>query len=139
MKPYIPRRRQALTDGDYEKRMEFCETWLTLIENDSSFFEKVLWSDEAKFHLCGSVNRHNCVYWSEFAPEIAVEVAVNSPGVMVWCGMSSDTIIGPVFFEERITGITYLTKVLNGIVFPYFSENDSEENLVFQQDGAPPH
>ena len=53
--------------------------------------------------------------------------------------MSSDTIIGSLFFEERITGITYLTKVLNGIVFPYFSENDSEENLVFQQDGAPPH
>ena len=68
LKPYIPRRRQALTDGDPDKRMEFCETWLALMDHDPSIAEKVIWSDEASFHLCGSVNRHNCVYWCESSP-----------------------------------------------------------------------
>lgn len=139
LKPYIPRRRQALNDGDWDKRMEFCETWLSLMERDTSFYEKVIWSDEAKFHLCGNVNRHNCVYWSECAPDISAEETVNSPGVMVWCGMSSKTIIGPIFLEGCVTGITYLTKVLTETVFPYLTDNDDEESLVFQQDGAPAH
>ena len=102
-----------------------------LVNADSGIVNKVLWSDEAKFHISGSVNRHNCVYWRNSMPEQFVDMPVNSPGVMVWLGLSASTLVGPVFFDEKVTGITYLTKVLNESVFPYFEENDEEEEIIF--------
>ena len=62
LKPYIPRLVQVLNEDDYDRRLEFCEVWNGMLRKDSEFPHKILWSDEAKFHLCGAVNRHNCVY-----------------------------------------------------------------------------
>ena len=70
LKPYIPRLVQGLRDDDFDRRLEFCEQWLGMVAMNQDFPEKVLWSDEAKFHLNGAVSRHNCVYWREEAPEI---------------------------------------------------------------------
>ena len=106
---------------------------------DPTVVDKVLRSDEAKFHISGSVNRHNCVYWHESMPEQTVDLPLNSPGIMVWMGLTASGIVGPVFLEERVTGVLYLAKILNETVFPYLEENDRDEELIFQQDGAPPH
>ena len=68
LKPYIPRLCQALNEDDHDRRLEFCETWNGLVSRDATFPNRILWSDEAKFHLSGAVNRHNCVYWRETPP-----------------------------------------------------------------------
>ena len=41
--------------------MEF----LTLLEQDYQLINKIIWTDEAKFDINGSVNRLNLVYWSD--------------------------------------------------------------------------
>jgi hypothetical protein len=54
----------------------------------------------------------------------------------VWCGVTSDRIVGPFFFHEStITSAVYLDMPEN-FVFPQIAEVDG---LIFQQDGAPPH
>ena len=84
--------------------MEFCEQFNGSVEIDSDFPDKILYSDEAKFHLSGAVNRHNTV-WSDEKPEnINIDKTAISPGVTVWCGMDSDQIIGPVFFDDTVKG-----------------------------------
>jgi hypothetical protein len=62
----------------------------------------------------------------------------DSSKVNVWCGIMSDRIVGPFFFffhENTITSAVYLD-TLENFVFPQISEVD---DLIFQQDGAPPH
>ena len=59
LKPYIPRLVQSLSGDDWDRRLEFCEVWNSIMTEDPSFAEKVVWSDEAKFYLSGAVNRHN--------------------------------------------------------------------------------
>ncbi|KAF2355783.1 RNA-polymerase II-associated protein 3-like C-terminal domain [Trinorchestia longiramus] len=58
-------------------------------------------SDEAHFHLSGYVNKQNCRYWSAENPKIVHEIPLHSEKITVWCGMTSERIIGPYFFENQ--------------------------------------
>ncbi|GFW18794.1 uncharacterized protein TNCV_5132471 [Trichonephila clavipes] len=50
--------------NDREKRLTFALTsWLEL-----KWMHGVLWSDEAHFHLSGTVNTHNCRIWDTENP-----------------------------------------------------------------------
>ena len=49
---------QALTPADTVKRRDCCEKMqLKMEEND--FVERIIFSDEATFHISGKVNGHN--------------------------------------------------------------------------------
>ena len=135
MRPYIPRRVQELNGDDPDRRLEFCEIWKGMVKDDPIFPERILWSDEAKFHLSGAVNRHNCVFWRE-GPIDLTSGNAKSAGINVWCGLYSGGIVGPVFIEDHITAKKYLG-ILRRHVIP-FMENQFEE-MLFQQDGAPAH
>ncbi|GFV29120.1 uncharacterized protein TNCV_4601521 [Trichonephila clavipes] len=58
--PYKIRHNQQLMANDREKRLTFALTFLARVEVDASWPWKILWSDEAHFHLSGTVNTHNC-------------------------------------------------------------------------------
>ena len=60
----------------------------------------VIFSDEAHFHLCGSVNMQNFRYWSEINPCELQERPLHSPHVTVWCALSEFGIWGPYSFEN---------------------------------------
>ena len=136
LKPYIPRRAQKLNEDDHDRRLEFCEVWIGMLDTDPTFPENILWSDEAKFHLNGAVNRHNCVYWREEPVEYSVEKTATSKGVNVWCGLHRRGIIGPVFIEDNLNAENYRQILINHVI-PFI---DAEfEEIVFQQDGAPCH
>ena len=45
LKPYIPRLCQALNEDDFDRRLEFCETWNGMLLRDSTFPHQILWSD----------------------------------------------------------------------------------------------
>lgn len=109
-----------------------------MLEDDPHLEQHVVWSDEAKFHVSGSVNRHNCVYWRRENPNVTVKHDYLSPGVMVWAGVTYQGLIGPFFFDQNVTGETYLDLLQNN-VGPLLQARDDFEDLWWQQDGAPPH
>ncbi|CAM1299642.1 Uncharacterised protein r2_g956 [Pycnogonum litorale] len=137
-KSYIPRLVQALNDDDPDRRVQFCEWYLQQCEENEDFSTKIVWSDEATFKLNGSINRHNCTYWGPENPHVTVERHVNLPGIAVWCGLSSKGLIGPFFFDATVTGPIYLN-LLQQSVMPCIRNDFKDEDVYFQQDGAPPH
>lgn len=137
LKAWRPRLLQELTEDDHDRRLQFCED-----EFDRSFnYRDVIWTDEAKFMVCGQVNRHNCIFYSMDNPHEVFEKAVNSPGVMVWGGICRTALIGPYFFTTTVTGESYL-QMLDTYAFPRINElvtGAGDQRFWWQQDGAPPH
>jgi hypothetical protein len=109
---------------------------LQTIEDDK-FLLRVIFSDEATFHLSGKVNRHNVGIWGLQNPHTTLEHERDSPKVNVFCAITQTKVYGPFFFDENtVTGVTYLGMLQNWLL-PQISENS--EDFIFQQDGAPPH
>ena len=46
-------------------------------------------SDEAHFHLNGTVNKQNFRYWASENPRELHQRPLHSPKVIVWCGMGN--------------------------------------------------
>ena len=135
-RPYRPRLLQHLTEDDPDRHVEFADIMLSEIRQNPQFLDKIVWTDEACFKLSGHVSRHNCVYWYDTNPHLTVTTEMNQPGVTVWAGLSCSGVLGPVT-EGTLNGDMYLEilrKVLPTIqAMPNFSD------VIFQQDGAPPH
>ena len=54
--------------------------------------------------------------------------------MIVWCGLSSNRLFGPNFFDETVTGSTY-RQMLVDYAWPQLQH----KRLYFQHDGAAPH
>ena len=54
---------QALNSQDHNLRFHFCMDFQQRLE-EGGFAEKLVFSDEATFHVCGKVNRHKVRIWS---------------------------------------------------------------------------
>jgi hypothetical protein len=96
-----------------------------------------MFSDEATFHTCGKVNRHNIRIWGSENPHSFREHVGDSNKVSVWYGMMKYRIIGPFFFiEPTVTGNIFLDMSEQFAVPQLLPQ---QPNVIFQQDGAPPH
>jgi hypothetical protein len=51
------------------------------LEEDESGFKRIGFSDEAMFHMSGTVNRHNCCVWGSENPHDITEHECDSPKV----------------------------------------------------------
>ncbi|PSN32777.1 hypothetical protein C0J52_26907 [Blattella germanica] len=91
------------------------------------------------FKLNGTVNQHDSVYWAPENPHVSVDKAVNLPGVHVWCGLSSWGSVGLFFFDATITGELYLEMLCTSIFPGLRALYRADEEVFYQQDGAPPH
>jgi len=60
--PYKMTILQTLNEGDYEQRSAFAELMFEIIEENEDAI--IMMSDEAHFHLNGSVNKQNFRYWA---------------------------------------------------------------------------
>ena len=138
--PYKPRLLQELSDEDFAHRMTFCEEIVELLDSDADFLNKLVFTDEAHFHLSGEVNRHNLRYWAAENPDFVLTQPLHSPRVTVWAGVWAGGFLGPIFFNETINGSRYL-EMLRDEVLPRLKEIDdfNANRLIWQQDGAPPH
>jgi hypothetical protein len=59
---------------------------------------------------------------------------------MVWAGIWDDQITGPYFFDNNITGKTYLHMIQNYLMdFLDDVPLQQRNNMFFQEDGAPLH
>lgn len=54
---------QALQSDDMPFRNEFAIHVLQAICVDAEFLQRIIFTDEANFHLSGKVNRHNLRIW----------------------------------------------------------------------------
>ena len=70
------------------------------LENDSEFFRKIIFSDEAHFWLNGFVNKQNMRYWSDSNPHVLHESSEHHEKITVWCGLWAGGVIGPYFFRD---------------------------------------
>ena len=138
--PYKPRLLQELSEEDFAHRLAFCEEMVDLLENDASVLNRLLFTDEAHFHVSGDVNRHNLRYYAKENPNFIVTQPLHSPRVTVWAGVWAGGFLGPFFFDETITGARYL-EMLQNVILPLLEEigEFNENRLIWQQDGAPPH
>ncbi|PNF27743.1 hypothetical protein B7P43_G12779 [Cryptotermes secundus] len=101
---------------------------------DELFLRRVIFSDEATFHLSGKVNRHNVRIWGY---RVTFEHVRDSPKVNVFCAISLTKVCGHFFFDENtVTGVTSLRMLQNSLV-PQMNEDSGD--YISQQDGPPPH
>lgn len=133
-RPFRPSKVQELSEDDFDRRAQFCETLLGRFSKEPGMIDKILWSDESQFTLNGVINRHNSCYWAYSNPHEIFQVGTSKQGLMVWCGMTSGGLIGPYFFDGSVTGESYL-EMLQTYVWPKVRQR----RLYFQQDGAPSH
>ncbi|XP_066149124.1 uncharacterized protein [Euwallacea fornicatus] len=143
--PYKIHLLQELNEDDNDRRLQFCEIMSEKMINNPDYLFNVCFSDECTLFLNGTVNRHNCRYWSDTNRRIYHEVHTQRPQKLnVWTGIFGDHIIGPFFLPGNLTGDTYLDLLENTVnpALIEIMENNQryhEENPIFQQDGAPPH
>lgn len=58
---------------------------------------------------------------------------------MAWTGIINETIIGPYFFEDNVTGDSYL-EMLTDYLLPTLHANGFDSSkIIYMHDGAPPH
>jgi len=60
--PTISLQDQDVIENDMGLRRQFYRWVLRMIREDPTFFQYVLFSDEASFHNNGQLNRYNCHY-----------------------------------------------------------------------------
>jgi len=138
---YLPTRVQQLLPTDYERRITFVAHMMVRLDDQPNFLEKIMWTDEARFHNNGTVNHHNNHYWSDKNPHWLNESNRQVRwGVNVWCGIMNDSLVGPYFFENNLNGTAYLNFLKNEL--PLLFEDislDQRLNMIWQHDGAPAH
>jgi hypothetical protein len=66
-KPYKFQMVQALKPTDRPKRRQFCVDLQERLEVDG-FEDRLVFTDEATFHLCGKVSSHNLRFWGTETP-----------------------------------------------------------------------
>lgn len=139
--PYKIHLVQGLTPRDPDQRLTFIARMNDYIDEDVHFLNRILWGDESRFHNNGTVNRHNCHYWSSENPKWTRENRFQTVwGVNVWCGVFNGRLIGPHFYDGTLTGERYLDFLQN--VLPILLEDvplNERQTMWWQQDGATPH
>lgn len=136
--PYRPRLLIDHTDEDFASRLECCTKFVEVARGDPTFCDNVWWTDECRFSLDRVVNTRNCIYYAKENPEYFVPVTHTKRGVMVWAAISSEGIIGPLWFEGSVTAESYI-EMLRLQFLPEMRRRVGDRKMYFQQDGAAPH
>ena len=103
-----------------------------MMENDATFLENIIFSDEAISHLHGKVNKQNCRIWGTETPSEYHEEPLHSEKVVVWLCLWSGGWIGPFFFSDSVTGESYL-EMLRNFFWTQVSNWDNLEDFWFMQ------
>ena len=102
IKPYKALMLQRLKTSYHPQRQEFCRWFNSQVERSERFASKVIFSDEASFHLSRSVNRQNTRYWGIKNPHMILESKRFSSHLNVWIAVSSTNMFRPCFLKKTI-------------------------------------
>ena len=87
------------------------------MENDDDLLAKIIFSDEATFHLSGKFNRYNMSIWGSENPHATLEVERDCPKLDVFCAVLKHTVYGPFIFDgQPVTGRRYLEILTNCLI-----------------------
>ena len=137
MFPYRLQMAQQLSDDDKTNRLTFVQRIHQKIIEDPEFLNKIIFSDECSISLEGGVNKQNCRIWGSERPDTVYQSPQSAQSIMVWCALSKKEIIGPYFFENETVNQYSYKRMLRYFFFP--KVRDYPDDIMFQQDGAPPH
>ena len=93
--------KQSLSDRNKAQRFQMCTWFNKMMENDEHWVGKIWFSDEAHFHLDGSVNSKTYRIWGTEPPNFVATKSFHRIKGTAWCALSSDGIIGPYWFEDN--------------------------------------
>lgn len=136
--PYKIQLIHQLKPQDCVKRVKHAQDQLVLIENHPNFLNSLVFSDKAHFHIQGMVNKQDFRYWSQTNPQWSQELPLHSPRITVWAAIGCHGVVGPFFFQENVNGANYLD-MLQQQFLPQVQNSPNFSNMIFMQDGAPPH
>lgn len=102
--------------------------------------DQVLWTDESIFTVNGMFNKQNYRLWSQENPHWITESRFHiTEKVMAWTGIIGENVIGPYFFDDKLTAVSYL-QMLNDLLLPELQRlNIGKNRIWFMPDGAKAH
>ena len=150
-----PKRCQTLSENDIRVRALYCGMMIRRLNDDPSFLDFIIWSDEALFKLNGQMRTNAIRYWYDGSNKKVYPRKNTRTSLMVSVGIWRGGIIGPFFFEdlprirppgetERIDHMKYLQM----LQVNYIPEIEAQipltdptirEKVWFQLDGASIH
>lgn len=143
MRPYHLQMAHALEETDYAARIEFARTELDRLDEDANRLNNLLFTDEAHFHLDGSVNRQDWIMWADENPHWFDVRRLHPQKLTVWMGIGVEGVVGPYFWErqgnERGINGRWMTELYQEHVIPELQTWPNFNSLIEQHDGAPPH
>ena len=86
-KAYRIQKLHKLEAKDYAARRAMCYDLCEAAVRDH-LMDNILFSDEAKFHICGMVNRDNCRIWGNKRPDDTFEWQRDTLKVNMWVGIT---------------------------------------------------
>uniref|UniRef100_A0ABD2WYJ0 DUF4817 domain-containing protein n=1 Tax=Trichogramma kaykai TaxID=54128 RepID=A0ABD2WYJ0_9HYME len=134
------RRVQGLRAQDYPARLAFCQDMLHRIAADPTLLERILFTDESTFGRDGTFNCHNNHHYGVENPHVIIQnrhqtrFATNK-----WVGIVGNVIIGPIQFPQLLNSDFYSGFIQNTLPNLLRNVGVEEQEIVFQQDGAPAH
>jgi hypothetical protein len=128
MHPYKIAIAQKLKERDFENRTKLCRDLLNVRVTDV-----VIFSDEAHFHLSGTVNKQNFRYWCGSNPRELHNRAAHDPKVTVWCAVFKFGVLGPYFFEKDDVTVTVNSDRYCAMLQIFFQPQLGE---IFDEHGA---
>lgn len=133
--PYRVSSSHELLAPDFAKRTEFCAWFKNNVADRVENLPIIFFSDEAWFHLSGYINSQNYRIWSAENPHAFQETSLHPLKVGVWCAVSPQRVVGPLFFDDTINAERYQEIMMQFIALLEQDERDA----WFQQDGATAH
>lgn len=130
---------QKLSLAHIQSRLDYCNLMLGRLQGDPNFFKRIIWTDESTFSTAGVFNRKNTRLWASENPGKIAEIKVQGrQSLHLWCGVLQNQIIGPIFLNENLTGRIY-NDLLQNEISQRLQQANLPRNVIWQQDGAPPH
>lgn len=133
----------ALEEGDPVRRIEFCRFMINADMENSTFLQKILWTDESNFDRSGINNYHNLHYWSEKGdnPRKKKERAHQRRfSLNVWMGIIDNNLIGPHFLPQNLNGESYENFLRNDLASLLEDVPlETRRLMIYQHDGCPAH
>jgi hypothetical protein len=94
----------------FEKRVRFCN-WVINHVHDGHIDPKLtFFTDDASFNLSEYVNSQNNGYWSSENPHALIQFPLYDQ-IGVWCAISANRIIGPIFYKGTLDARRYINEI----------------------------
>lgn len=129
---------RELTDDDLTQHVKFCrpeQHWIAAV------LEFLPFTDEAAFHLEGSLNVQNTCMWSRQISRHVMTQPMHPLGVTLWCGIWRGGVMGPphFFFSTLQPLLTHTLHASTQSLPELSGSHMQQENLIYQHGDVSAH